>query len=387
MTNSREHTSRLLESDRSSSLGDASYVFLLLLTTRAVLALIGVSSRALIQPLRTDPYPWNYAKSVWLAIWGVWDSGWYLDIAQFGYSPAIRQDPGILNQANYAFFPLYPVTMRALAPLFGGPFIAGLVVSNVSLFVTCLVLMRLVALDHDAMTARRAARYLVLFPTAFILSGVFSESLFLALSVSAFYFVRKDRLLAAGAVGFLASLTRSVGVVLVVPLVVQYWLQRRSLSRGPEPRVAWLLLAPLGLVCFSAYNFALTGNALAFAQIQSSWGRALRSPIMVLVHGLGDPDLDARFSAAMTLVAAIAVVAFARRIGVSYALLSLLLIAVPLSTGLQSMPRYLLASFPLPILAATLSRNPSADEALTMLFALLQGALMVFWANGFKLII
>lgn len=375
------------EPDRPSPARDLLYVLMLLFVTRAFLALIGAGSRALLGPLRTDPYPWNYAKSVWLSIWGVWDSGWYLDIAKFGYSSALRQDPAILNQANYAFFPLYPLTMRALAPLLGGPFIAGIAVSSLGLIVTCLVLIRLVALDHDALTARRAAKYVVLFPTGFILTGVFSESLFLALAVSAFYLVRKDRLLAAGIAGFFASLTRPVGFLLVLPLMAEYWRQRRSSSRRPEIRAAFLLLVPLGLVCYAAYNFALTGDALAFARIQSSWGRALRSPIELIGSGLAGPDLGMRLAASMTVAALAAVVVFARRIGAPYALLSLLLILVPLSTGLQSMPRYLLVVFPLPILAATLTRNRSVDEAATTACALLQGALMVFWANGFSLVI
>jgi hypothetical protein len=380
----RSSSTRFGDSIRAS---DSAYILLLLLASRVILTVIGVISRLLLLPLRTEPYPWNYSKSLWLAIWGVWDSGWYLDVAKFGYSSALRQDPEILNQANYAFFPLYPVLMRVLGPLVGGPFNAGLVISNVSLFVTCLVLIRLVRLDFDALTARRAAKYLLLFPTGFILSGVFSESLFLALTVSSFYLLRKERLLAAGAIGFLASLTRSVGVLLILPLAIEYWRERRSQSRPIEIRAAFLFLAPLGLAVFSAYNFVLTGNALAFARIQSSWGRMLHSPITVLADGLRDPDINSRFAAWFTLVAVVSLVAFAKRIGVAYLVLSLGLIAVPLCTGLNSMPRFLLAAFPLPLLMAATAKDPPVDDALTLMAALLQGSLMIFWATGFKLIV
>jgi hypothetical protein len=366
---------------------DVAYVLFLLVISRAALAVLGVMSRLLLLPLRSGPYPWNYSDSPWLAIWGVWDSGWYLDVAKFGYSAALRQDPEILNQANYAFFPLYPLLMRLLGPVVGGPFNAGIVISNVSLFVTCLVVIRLVRLDGDALRARRAAKDLLLFPTAFILSGVFSESLFLALSVSTFYLLRKERLLAAGAVGFLASLTRSVGVFLIVPLAIEYWRRRRSQDRPLEARAAVLFLAPLGLAVFSAYNYALTGNALAFARIQSSWGRTFRSPIAVLAEGLRDPDVNARFAAWFTLAAVFALVVFARRVGLPYLVLSLFFIAVPLATGLHSMPRFLLAVFPLPLLMAATTEDPAVDDAVTMASSLLQGALMVFWANGFKLVV
>jgi hypothetical protein len=369
---------------RWSELGET---LLLLAATRAVLVLIGLVSRALLAPLRTEPYPWNYSKSLWLAIWGVWDSGWYLDIAQFGYSAAGRTDPEILNQANYAFFPLYPLTLRALGPLVGGPFNAGLIVSNVSLVGACLALRRLVALDHDAATARRAVRYLILFPTAFILSGVFSESMFLALSLAAFLFVRRDRPLLAGAAGYFAALTRPVGVFLVLPLALAYWKERRD-HRQPLPlRAGWLALVPLGLATFAAYNYVLTGHALAFARIQTSWGHTLGSPLTVLVRGLGEADVSARFSAWMTLAAIALLVAGARRLGLAYCVLSLFFILVPLAAGLNSMPRYLLAVFPIPILLARFGERRNVDEVLTASLALLQGFLMVFWANGFGLVV
>lgn len=318
---------------------------------------------------------------------GVWDSGWYLDIAKFGYSAAGRTDPAILNQANYAFFPLYPLTMRALGPLVGGPFNAGLIVSNVYLVASCFALRRLVALDHDPKAASRAVRYLVLFPTGFILSGVFSESMFLALTLAAFLSVRRDRLFLAGAAGYLAALTRPLGVFLVLPLALAYMRDRRTARRPLSPRTAWLALVPLGLATFAAYNYALTGNALAFARIQASWGRTFHSPLSVLAEGLRAPDVTARFSAWMTLAVIAILVAGARRLGLAYCVLSLFFILVPLATGLNSMPRFLLAIFPVPILLARLGERRSVDEILMACLALRQGFLMVFWANGFKLIV
>jgi hypothetical protein len=375
-----------VESQRSrwSELGET---LLLLAATRAILLLIGLVSRALLAPLRTEPYPWNYSKSLGLAIWGVWDSGWYLDIAQFGYSAAGRTDPAILNQANYAFFPLYPLTMRLLGPLVGGPFNAGLIVSNICLVAACFALRRLAAFDYGPEVAGRAVRYLILLPTAFIFSGVFSESMFLALTLVAFLAVRRDRLFLAGVAGYLAALTRPVGVFLVLPLALAYWKERRDRRQPLEFRGAWLALVPLGLATFAAYNYVLAGNALAFVRIQTSWGHTFHTPLTVLARGLGDAEVNARFSAWMTLAAVLLLVAFVRRVGLAYSLLSFFFILLPLAAGLQSMPRYLLAVFPIPILLARLGERRRVDEILTAGLALLQGFLMVFWANGFKLVV
>ena len=97
--------------------------------------------------------------------------------------------------------------------------------------------------------------------------------------------------------------------------------------------------------------------------------------------------MTARFSAWMTLAAIALLVAGARRLGLAYSVLSLLFVLVPLATGLNSMPRYLLAVFPIPILLARLGERRRVDEILTAGLALLQGFLMVFWANGFKLVV
>lgn len=144
---------------------------------------------------------------------------------------------------------------------------------------------------------------------------------------------------------------------------------------------------PLGLATFAAYNYVLAGNALAFVRIQTSWGHTFRSPLTVLARGLGDADVNARLSAWMTLVILVFLAALARRMGLAYSVLAFFLILVPLATGLNSMPRYLLAIFPVPILLARLGERRRIDEIVTACLALLQGFLMVFWANGFKLVV
>ena len=93
------------------------------------------------------------------------------------------------------------------------------------------------------------------------------------------------------------------------------------------------------------------------------------------------------FQVALTLAVIALLVAGARRLGLAYCVVSLFFILVPLATGLNSMPRFLLAVFPVPILLARMGQRRKADTVLTASLALLQGFLMVFWANGFKLIV
>ena len=147
-------------------------------------------------------------------IWGVWDSQQYIDIARDWYPHAAS--------SAYAYFPLYPLLMKLLALVINNYYIAGLIISNVCLFIACFYIYRLVSLESDEHTARRAIKYLFLFPTAFILSAVMTESLFLALTIACFYYARKHAWLASGILGMLAALTRPYGVVIFIPIAYEY---------------------------------------------------------------------------------------------------------------------------------------------------------------------
>jgi hypothetical protein len=361
------------------------YVLLLFLTTRAALLMIGVISRILLEPYHGKEYVWIYSKKLWLDIWGVWDTGWYLNIAAHGYSNVISKDPATLGQTNYAFFPLYPLLMRFLGKGIGSYYIAGIFLSNLFLIIAGIFLYKLVQSESDQKTAMRSIKYLFLFPVSFILSGVFTEALFVALAVLCFYYMRKKFLFIVGVSGFFLSLTRNAGFLIFVPLLLEY-LKGSNLRIKKD--ILFLSLIPLGLFVFTLYNYHLTGDFIAFTRIQSAWGRRLTNPLGALSYGLSTGDLNHKFSAYFTLLTLLLFIAFYRKIGFSYWVYGIYSILIPLSTGtVISMPRYELTIFPLFILLAKLSNNDKIDQMISLFLALLQGFLMVFWSNGFRLII
>src|SRR4051812_15504809 len=153
-----------------------------------------------------------------------WDSVWYLGIAHDGYSGA-----------SSAFFPLYPLLVRTFA-VTGSPgalLVSAYFVSLGSLLGALWLMQRLVALElgSDAV-ARSAVLLLAVFPGALWFGAPYSESLFLLLSVGAFYAARTGRWWVAGALAAPAAATRSAGIVLVVPLLVLWWQSRPRRGRG-----------------------------------------------------------------------------------------------------------------------------------------------------------
>jgi hypothetical protein len=342
------------------------YALLLFAATRAALMLIGLISHDAFHGRDLSEFPH------WFDMWNVWDSNWYIDIARNGYSTATNS----VNMANYAFFPLYPMAMRLVAALIGDYFAAGLIVSNLCLIIACVYLYRLVSLDEDGQTARRSIKYLILFPTAFIFSGVFTESTFLALSLACLYYAKRGRWLYSGSMGFLTALTRPYGVIIALPMAYEYLRQRRI---GPDALLLSLPLAGLSLFCL--YNYFLTGDPLAFMHIQSAWGGRFSNPITELLGRLASGNGDVRFEALFTLASLALLVASFKKVDISYLAYGLLLILIPLSTpnSAWSMARYILVAFPIFIILAKLGENRDLDHAMTIVLAMLQGLLMALW--------
>ena len=373
------------EETRSS----VAWVLAFFLGTRALLTVIGVVSRTVLgpplAPLRAPHTLWWVYSShrPLLDIWGVADAEWYVEIAKTGYGTATIMQ----GQANYNFFPLYPLLMRALGRLVGDPFLAGVIISNAALALACVVLYRLVRLDEDDRLAVRSAKYLLLFPTSFVFSGVLSEGLYLLLLVSSVYAARRGWWLAAGILGGLLSLTRSAGVLVFFPIAYEYYLVVRCAGGARARNVLSLLLIPCGALLFAAYLFHLTGDPLAYVHSQTRWNNAFR-PAGPPAPGV-DPAILARLAVvAMFVLGAFVYLVISRRtLRASYWLIGMYTVLLPVIVGgpsqLLGTPRYIAEAFPLYLLLAkTSARTPRTDATLAPLLATGQGFLMAIWTNG-----
>lgn len=318
--------------------------------------------------------PFGAAGDVLVAPFARWDSVWYLAIAAGGYGDGARA----------AFFPLYPVVAEVAGLPFGSALVGGALASTALLGVALVLLHRLVALDYGVAVARNAVLVTAFAPMAFFFSAVYSESLFLALSVGAVYAARRGEWALAGALGGLAALTRSAGVVLLVPLLVLYLWDTGSpmrRPRRPRPDVLWLALVPCGLGAYCAYLGLSGGDALAPFHAQEVWFRSFAGPFVGAWDGVvagwqgarqlasgarepvffapagGDPFLVARHNLellawlGLTLVAAAAAL---RRLPAAYGAYLVAALALPLSypvapQPLMSLPRFVVVLFPLAI--------------------------------------
>jgi hypothetical protein len=306
-----------------------------------------------------------------------WDAVWFLRIAEDGYDP----DPD-----RAAFFPLYPLLVRVLGAVVGEPAVAGIALSLACLFGALVLLHRLVELDFDRRTARLCVLLVALFPGAVWFSSVYSESLFLLLSVAAVYLARTDRWLPAALAGALAASTRSAGIVLLVPLALLWW----QSARRPRDLAAVVVLVPAGVLAFCAYCAARGLPFTAPFDAQKAWLRVFAGPfgavpdaVTAAWHGARDivtgadrptfPFDPARVN--VELFAAFAAVLIAalgalRRLPLAYGLYALAALAIPLSypvdgQPLMSLPRFAAVLWPLHLwLAVVVVRRPCARKVI-----------------------
>lgn len=331
-----------------------------------------------------------------------WDAGWYLRIAQLGYAPGGQ---------SQAFFPLFPDLLRFGAWSPESTVVVGILVATSAFAGALYLLHRLVALEFDETVADRAVMLLAFSPMALFFSAIYTESLFLLLSVAAFYAARREAWWIAGAAGALAAATRPTGALLLIPLLLFY-------LRGPGRRLrdaAFVLAVPGGLLAYLLYC-ASHGDLLAPVHaVETYWNRgsgplegawrgardAVRSVQQLLAPGsnaLPTPDLATagQLSVASNLAFAnltdfafltagvVATGGALRRLPPAYGLYAAVTVIVTVSNHLPyeplaSVPRYTLVLFPCHIWLALVMTNARWYRATV----LLSGLLLVFFAARF----
>lgn len=317
-----------------------------------------------------------------LNIWGHWDGEHYMRLARSGY----MNEP---DNVSPAFFPLYSLLIRSFASLFGGPISEGVLTlwgTLISLAVLPFALYFIYQIaDHlqGERVAKGAVLTLAFFPTTFFLNAAYTESLFLALSAGAVWasIVRKDLLLACVLAG-LATATRNVGIFLLVPLAYE-WLRNAEYYRW---RVAYLVLAPSGLLVYMGYLWVRFGEPLLFYTEQEDWNREASGPLQALTssfersrESLGrlfgsqaDPTMeqllnriaqaDSAYGLALLALALALILAGLRVLPLSLSAYAFLVAVVPAFFGTPDSPlmgvsRYLLVAFPLFIVLGVLLEN------------------------------
>ena len=325
---------------------------------------VGAAAATLVgtTPAPTSEALWRVSSSEIGNLLARWDTQWYYSIATTGY----HWDPSVFRHENVVFFPLYPMLMRFGGQVLGGhPLAAGLIVSLASFTAAMAILYRLAAEELGDEYAGPVVLLISTYPFALFFSAVYTEALFLLLTVSAFYAMRRERALLVAVAGLAAGLARPNGFWLAVPLL---WMaierRTRTTDSAPRPMLAAAALAPLvGVAMYSAYLFAAFGDALAWVHGQAAWG----VPLALRFGAADSGPFERAFTVKATdvlmwtlnigvfVVVLKAIRPIARRFGMPYVLWIALTLVPPLLTHLfMSMGRFTSVLFPLFFWLATI---------------------------------
>jgi hypothetical protein len=290
------------------------------------------------------------------------------------------------GQSNVAFFPAYPMLVRLLTTVM--PTVpAGLLVSNACLLVTCFLLHALVRERLGLRAGNLAVLSLCFFPGSFVFSGIMSEPLFAMGTAGALLYAQRGAYGRAAAFGALTCATRVTGIFVVLAMVVD-WLWTRLRTPGKEPRWAELLvigLAPLGLVAHMTFLDWRFGDAYAFQSVQIFWSRAgVHNPLEMLLGALRASDVGTRLAGVEVLLMAGLVATYGRKVfSVGELLLVVLVLGVPLSSGMNSLPRFVVGLLPLHVMmGAMMARREVLARELLLVLAMLNALMMAFWSRG-----
>jgi Gpi18-like mannosyltransferase len=375
------------------------YCVLVFLGLRVLTLGLGLAVVTVIAPLDpvgvpgwpANPIPdpgWHNAFTAWERF----DALWFLRIADAGYGT---------GDGSAAFFPLYPMAIRAVSLLLGGhPFGASLIVSNAAFLAALVVTFLLTSMEFGERRARTAVVLLAFFPTSYFFLMPYSESLFLLLAVTAFWGARRGRWALAGAAGALGALTRSVGIVLAPALAVEALHRRAERGERAWPGLLASAATALGTVAYLGWWEVRAGDWLTPITRQQNWQRELSWPWSTLweatldaVRYVGHTNGGYWIVDWLIVVPVLAASAYAVvRLRPSYAVYLLGGLLIPLTfvfpdRPLMSMPRFVLPLFPAFWAAAELAEDRLRVPrwALAAVGAAGIGALSVLTVNWYYL--
>jgi Gpi18-like mannosyltransferase len=269
--------------------------------------------------------------------------------------------------------------------------VAGFAVANLCTVAAALFAYELALLDMKRKDALRVVKYIFILPSAFFFFIPMTEALFLLLSLMCLYYVRKKRWLLGCLCAALAGFTRSPGILLAVPVAVEFArdltagyrvLERRAFKKRVITALGCLASVSLGLLGYLYVNYSVTGNAFQFSIYQKEhWSQqfylffdTVRYQMEYAVNTLKDGDSRSFLglwlpNLSFIFLVLVMMLLSAKKLNPAYmAYFIVYFVYVVGPTWLLSAPRYFAVAFPLAFAATLLTRDRWKDGALTAIY-------------------
>ncbi len=319
-----------------------------------------------------------------------WDGGWYRSIILDGYS---LTDTSYATEQNVAFMPLLPYLTRPLAAV-TSPELAMLTVANVLGLASFVAVYRAARCWLDETRARWMLVLFALWPFSLFLWAFYTEALFITLVAVGLVGLKERRHVFVCAAAFLLPMTRSIGVLFAAVAVVTV------LAGRDDDRVRTAALyggAGLAgqLLLVGSYHVAV-GDGLAWLHVQAAWGRSFTHPFQPLITAtqlvarrdpVGFVEAAVNGGAMVLGWTALGVVAVKRwwrndHMAAPYLWAAVAFVVPQCTTLVSSTGRYMLAAFPLLLVAVHCGVSTRVREALAVAFAAGSMIVVAYYATG-----
>jgi hypothetical protein len=265
----------------------------------------------MIQEFKYPFFIWLVSRFVVLSSWGVssfftpglgfkeswlrWDGAWYYSIISGGYSSAAPVGP-----SNIAFFPGLPNVGRAISLLprvseFSGIVIACLVFGLTAVLLFWRFAMRIIEREEGVLVA---TFLFSMTPGSVVFSMIYSEGLFISLSIFCLLQLSQRRFLIASIVASVAGLVRPSAAVLI--LIVVVW-SAYEIKRSKNWQLVFaIMIAPIGILSYAVYLQFHVGSMRTYFDAQRlGWGESfsltarledVRLLVLWIANGFGSTD-------------------------------------------------------------------------------------------------
>lgn len=308
----------------------------------------------------------------WPFLYHGWDSGWYLNIVFKGY----------YSQA-YAFFPGYPVSIHVFN-LLTNNFFASAALCSFTFGVAWIPFFQAIA-EHY-MTREVASRVTLLaafFPYVFLFTTLaYSESLFLFSCVASWYFFLNNKMLKASFLAAVATITRMVGIIIVLPMFLDLF------HRRERKHLLYTLIPPTALFAWLSYCFVNTGDWFASITAQNKYWEMYSFPKWVVnfISNQEMIEILSELSGVILIILTSTLIYHGRKVDWRLTVYSVTSFFVILCfASMWSMSRYLSFIFPLWIALGTPNLQGKWKDIRTTALCIIFFSLAVFLWHRFLL--
>lgn len=335
----------------------------------------------------TNIYFYNNNQKYFDFLWPLYnfDGVHYFNIATRSYIDELR------------FMPLFPLTIFLFSKMTTLSVFSSGIILNIIYFVFLIyVFYMLLELDYPKSETQKFKTLLALifFPTSFFFFTVYTESLFLGLSLFAILLARKNKFLLACLVGMFLSVTRLTGILIFIPILYEMYVAKKITIKN----LSFFMLIPILLFFYAYYNYIKFADPLFFMKAHSMLGNSRESTTLVFplvtiyryfkILTTVSSNIYEYYVALIEIVSlfvsiALLIISYIKKVRLSYILYALFSLSIPILSGtLTGYPRYMLIAFPM-YLAIGMIKNNKIFYALISIFALLQILLFSLFVRGY----